>query len=115
MFHSVSKDVSQIGGSAFLTGKTACDFIATWALSTTAAQLTCSDRDLNPTDFLLVEFGAGTCNIDSGTGRECNAVMDECDRHFMSWIHWVRNGVADLELKSTADLQLPVFKKCKAE
>ncbi|EGD73240.1 hypothetical protein PTSG_04956 [Salpingoeca rosetta] len=36
----------------------------------------------------LTEFAATTCDPSSGASEECTAVLDLCDEHLVSWIHW---------------------------
>eukprot|EP00049_Salpingoeca_infusionum_P019093 m.360168 g.360168 ORF g.360168 m.360168 type:complete len:488 (+) comp18909_c0_seq1:45-1508(+) len=40
----------------------------------------------------LTEFGATTCDPDSGNATECQYVLDLCDQHYVSWTHWPGNN-----------------------
>jgi hypothetical protein len=37
----------------------------------------------------IVEFGSSTCDSTAGGAFECHRIMDLCDQHFVSWMHWV--------------------------
>eukprot|EP00055_Hartaetosiga_balthica_P013711 m.71469 g.71469 ORF g.71469 m.71469 type:complete len:487 (+) comp8350_c0_seq1:211-1671(+) len=36
----------------------------------------------------LTEFGATTCDPSQGNATQCKFILDQCDSHKVSWIHW---------------------------